>query len=279
MSVTQWPLVWLNVVCLDAPLVAVAWQWLFASSFHIAVSASARDALFLTGWLIYLIDRLADSLSLRADSAKSLRQQFCLRHAKLWMGLIPVIAMLDAIIVFSHLDSDLLLSGACVGGIAFVYLMLNYAFSQLWETIPLKEITVGSLFAAGTLLALSTFSGTTFIGGRSAIPSAAFLFAMLCSLNCMSIAVWERELDRSQGKHSIATRWLGVGFWVRTSCVVLAFGSLIIAVIDHALWPLALCLSISAILLATLHLISIQRDERVALADLVLLTPVAFLCA
>ncbi len=70
------------------------------------------------------------------------------------MGLIPVLATLDAIIVLSRLDRDLLLSGACLGGAAFVYLTLNYAFSQLWETIPLKEITVGFLFAAGTLLVL-----------------------------------------------------------------------------------------------------------------------------
>ncbi|HSV64040.1 MAG TPA: hypothetical protein VLH83_11910, partial [Chthoniobacterales bacterium] len=27
--------IWLNLVCLDAPLVAVAWLWLFARTFHI----------------------------------------------------------------------------------------------------------------------------------------------------------------------------------------------------------------------------------------------------
>ncbi len=196
------------------------------------------------------------------------------------MGLIPVIATLDAINVLSRLDRDLLLSGAYLGGIAFVYLTLNYAFSQLWETVPLKEITVGFLFAAGTLLVLvPKFLVATSTTRGSAIVSAAFLFAMLCSLNCMSIAVWERELDRSQGKHSIATRWLGSDFWVRTSCIVIALGSLITGVVDHALWPIALGLSISAILLAVLHLISIQRDERVALADLVLFTPVALFFA
>jgi hypothetical protein len=269
-------LVWLNVACLDAPLVAVAWQWLFARSFHTTVSGSARDSLFLTAWLIYLIDRLADSLSLQADSPKSLRQQFCSRHTRLWMGLILLIATLDGIIVLSRLDHDLLLYGACLSGVAFVYLMLNYAFSQLWETIPLKEMTVGLLFAAGALLVLvPKFSLTTSITGRSTVTFAALLFATLCSLNCINIAVWERDLDRSQGKHSIATRWPGVGFSARIVCIVLAAASLVLTIEDHRLFPLTVCLSVSAMLLAILHSVSIQRDERVALADLVLLTPVA----
>ena len=148
-SVRQRPLTWLNLACLDAPLVAVAWQWLFARSFQIAVSASARNALFLTAWLIYLIDRLVDSLSLSLDSAKSLREQFCLHHTKLWLGLIAAIAILDAGIVLLGLDRTLLLPGACLGGVAFVYLTVNYAFNQLWEIIPLKEVTIGCLFAAG----------------------------------------------------------------------------------------------------------------------------------
>jgi len=42
---------------------------------------------------------------------------------------------------------------------------------------------------------------------------------------------------------------------------------------------LAICLSFSAILLATLDSLSIQLDERTALADLVLLTPAALFCA
>ena len=273
-------MVWLNVACLDAPLVAVAWQWLFARSFHIAVSASARVALFLAAWLIYLIDRLADSLSLQDRSAKSLRQQFCLRHRKIWIGLIPVIAPLDMVIVLTGLDRNLLLAGACLSGIALIYLALNYAVSQLWDTVSLKEITVGFLFAAGTLLVLlPKLSVATPTMERSTVTTAVMFFVALCSLNCMSIAVWERDLDRIQGKHSIATRWPGLGFSVRIFCIVLAAAALLLAFAGHRLFPVAICLSASATLLAILHFVSIQHDERTALADLVLLTPVAFLCA
>src|SRR3954447_10807188 len=76
------PLVWLNLVCLDAPLVAITWQLLFAKSFGIAVANGDTLALFLTAWLIYLADRLGDSMSLGAGGVMSLRQRFCRRHLR-----------------------------------------------------------------------------------------------------------------------------------------------------------------------------------------------------
>jgi hypothetical protein len=67
---------WLNLVCLDAPLVAVAWLGLFARSFHTPLQAGNCIALFLTAWLIYLADRFADCDSLEPGSPRSLRQEF-----------------------------------------------------------------------------------------------------------------------------------------------------------------------------------------------------------
>ena len=81
------PFVWLNVVCLDAPLVACVWQWFFARNFRIVVPVATTAALFLTAWLIYLIDRFADSVSLPNKSEITLREAFCLTHQNAWIGL------------------------------------------------------------------------------------------------------------------------------------------------------------------------------------------------
>ena len=272
--IRQRPLLWLNVVCLDAPLVAISWQWLFANSFHVTVPSPARVALFLTAWLIYLIDRLADSHSVRASAEKSMRQAFCLRHIKIWIGLAIVIATLDGAVVLARLDQKLILKGAILGSIALVYLTVNSRFSQIWETIPLKEVAVGFLFASGTLLVFVA----KFSIAKSTWVIVAFLFAVLCSLNCISIAVWERDLDRSQRKHSFATRFSKIGFWVRLFCGMVSLATLAAAIVDRDLMALAACLALSAILLATLDSLSIHLDERTALADLVLLTPAALLC-
>lgn len=274
------PLLWLNRVCLDAPLVAIAWQWLFARYLNVSVSVWAREALFLTAWLIYLVDRLADALSLQANSPRSARQQFCLRHKELWLGLIAVVGLVDAAIVLLRLNRDVLISGSCLSGIAVVYLAVNHAFSEVWEIIPLKEITIGFLFSAGTLLLLiPKFAAIPSTVGRSSALLAMLLFAILCSLNCMSIAVWERDLDRDQRKHSIATRCPGIGVPIRAFCILVAVAALLLAAATPSLFPIAMSLSVGATLLAILHFISVGRDERTVLADLVLLTPGAFFLA
>jgi hypothetical protein len=134
----------------------------------------------------------------------------------------------------------------------------------------MKEVTVGFLFAAGTLLAL-----------LPSLPSpsrgfgwAAILFAGLCTLNCMSIALWEQHLDRSRGRHSIATRWPGLRPAIIASSIVLAVASLALPVCDRSLWSLSICLGASLVLLATLHgWNTVALDEKTALADLILLTP------
>jgi hypothetical protein len=208
-----------------------------------------------------------------------MRQQFCLRHKKLWLGLIPAVGLLDAAIVL-HLNRDVLISGVCLSGIAAVYLTINHAFSEVWEIIPLKEITIGFLFSAGTLLVLiPKFALRSSTMGRSPALLAMFLFAVLCSFNCMSIAVWERDLDRAQRKHSIATRYPALDVPIRVFCIVVAVAGLSLAAVSASLLSIALSLSAGAALLAILNFIAVGRDERTALADLVLLTPLAFLFA
>ncbi len=70
------PIVWLSLVCLDAPIVAVAWQWIFARIFGAHLTLSLRFLLFLTAWLIYLADRFADTIKLPPGIPISLRHAF-----------------------------------------------------------------------------------------------------------------------------------------------------------------------------------------------------------
>jgi hypothetical protein len=58
-----------------------------------------------------------------------------------------------------------------------------------------------------------------------------------------------------------------------------AVAALLLAAATPSLFPIAMSLSVGAALLAILHFISVGRDERTVLADLVLLTPVAFFLA
>jgi hypothetical protein len=108
---------------------------------------------------------------------------------------------------------------------------------------------------------------------------AAILFASLCSLNCVSIAIWERDLDRIQGKHSIATGGADTNSLPPLFLLLLLAGSVLLGLFDSGAWPVALCLGASSLLLGALPFVPVSRDERTALADLVLLTPLALFVA
>src|SRR2546423_4953743 len=263
------PTTWLNLICLYAALRAVAWLWLFWPSFHIPLQIGNSVALFLTAWLIYLGDRFADASSLKPSFPRSLRQDFCLRHREIWITTLAMVAGFDAYVIWRTTPMQTLLVGAVVGITALVYLVVNHWLGLIWRSLPTKELAIGILFAAGTIVALLPS-----VPIKAGFALAAVLFAALCSLNCISIAVWEQELDRTQGKVSLATRHPGIARHVVGICVGLAFICFGLAFSSLAAMPFFVCAGASSLLLAWLHALAGADDQRTALADLVLLTPI-----
>ena len=265
------PVVWLNLVCLDAPLVSIAWLGLFARVFHVSLGPVNCLALFLTAWLIYLADRLADSRALSNNVARSLRHQFCLGHQQSWIGSLIIIGLADAFIIWQGISPEVAVAGAVVGTFAVIHLVLNYSAGGAWPPLPLKEVTVGQLFAAGTLVALCPGPHPI----TESLVVSGLAFAGLCTLNCISIAFWERELDEMQRKVSFATRFPELDRHLAGVSVLLALGCGIGAMVDHEAATVLGCVTLSSLMLASLDFFQerIDRDQRAALADLVLLTP------
>jgi hypothetical protein len=262
-----------NIMCLDAPSVAVSWLLLLGDCFHLTVPRGNIAALFLTVWLIYLADRFVDSFSLQSDGPRSARQTFCARNRALWLSLLLLVGFVDAAVVCLTLDRAIVLRGIFLGSIVFAYLTINWSCDKIWATVSFKEAIIGFLFSTGTLLGL----GSWLFVMPAAMLLAGGLFALLCFANCVSIASWERNLDRIQNKHSLATRFgtaLRLGKFLAATLVV---GSVFLVWIDVAAWPMAVCIAVSSMALTALNKIRICRDERTALADLVLLTPIVFL--
>lgn len=265
------PIVWLNLFCLDAPLVALVWQWIFARSFGAHLPWPLRALLFLTAWLIYLGDRFADSMRLPAESPRSERHQFCQDHMVGWWIAIVVIFVVDAGLALRTLDLQMLFLGGTLAVVCALYLFLNHLLGGRWRPVPMKEKAVGVLFAAGTTLAVvGQLPGLTV-----SFAFAVVLFAMLCTLNCLCIASWERDLDAAQGKTSLLTGWPGVARVLKPFGLFIVVLSLVLVLPWRFAAPLWICLAASALLLIWLHAAEhLRRDYRTALADLVLLTPV-----
>ena len=226
-------------------------------------------ALFLTAWLIYLGDRFADAASVKPNLPRSLRQDFCLRHREIWIMTLAIVAGFDAYVIWRTTAMQTFLVGAIVGIAALIYLVVNHPLGLIWRSLPAKELAIGILFAAGTIVALLPSVPVT-----AAFAVAAVVFAALCSLNCISIAVWERELDRAQGKVSLATRHPGIARRVVGICAGLAFVCFALASSSLAAMPFFICAGASGLLLVWLNATAGQNDRRTALADLVLLTPI-----
>ena len=260
-------------MCLDAPLVAVAWHWLFAGEFKIAATVHGSAALFLTAWLIYLADRFGDSLSVDPAGRASLRQRFCVRHRTAWLGAVLAVGIADLLVCLT-LERETVTAGAVVGVLALGYLLVNQLASAVWRVFPLKEVAIGFLFAAGTITPLH--SGLT-----REVFAPWLLFGGLCVLNCISIAAWERELDSAQRRISLATAFPKTSRWFRAGMLVLIAAGLALMISAPHLWRLYFCLAASATLL---HLVDrarhrIDQDTRTALADVVLLTPFVVMVA
>ena len=255
---------------------AVTWLWLFARTFQATVDPINCAALFLTAWLIYLADRLADSYSLPRGTPRSLRHEFCLEHRRIWIGALAIIAAVDAVLIWNRLGHATFLAGAVVGTLALIHLVLNYSLGGAWPPLPLKEVAVGSLFAAGTIVALLPIQPIT-----GSLVWSGIVFAGLCTLNCISIAFWERELDEEQSKVSLATRYPGLERYLRRFAIGLALASGAAAIVSREAAPILGCVSVSSLglLLLDCWRQTVDRDQRTALADLVLLTPLLALLA
>lgn len=261
------PLLWLNLLCLDAPLVALTWLLAFAHAFQIVLQPAECFALFLTAWSIYLTDRFVDSIAASPNGRRTARAGFCLSHRKPWAAAILIVTALDGAIILAAVPRPTILRGVFFGVAALAYLAINFAVSRWWRTVPIKELVVGFLFAAGSVLVpgAPAWSETLVV--------AAALFGCICWLNCLSIAVWERELDTDQHRHSFATSRRGAEIYVRIFGAVLACATAAFGFSDPALRPLVACLLLSTALLLLLPFLPLARDERTASADLVLLTP------
>ncbi len=264
------PIVWLSVSCLDAPTVAVTWQWLFARTLHSHITASDRLVLFLTAWIIYLADRMADSFTIPSHAPISKRQRFCLGHRDFMITNMALIAIADAVCMIRGLERETVLFGALVATAIGLYLAINHLAPVIWGKVPLKEMSIGFLFALGAVAAIAE--------RNFSLATMTFFFGMLCALNCLSISVWERPLDLAQRRVSFATAQPALLRIPEFASWILAFGAFSLALNPTLRW-FALCIAISAVWIAILNrAVSVGRDERVALADLVLLSPL-LLCS
>jgi hypothetical protein len=240
---------WPNLLSLDAPVVALLWQILFARCFHARVDLLPSILLVLAVWLIYAADRTLDAWT---GSGVRPRHEFYRRH---WRMLLPLwISVLAAgsALAWTRLTPELFLRGLALGGAVILYFtLLHHGIFQ-----KTKEAAVAVLFALG-----ATLSAWPNIRSAADIE-AIILFSCLCWINCVAIEHWEGE-----SKWPIAA---AAGFVAVAAVMLLLFSSR--PILGGAVAASALCF-----VLLDCARRRFSRDALRVLADVALLSPLFLL--
>lgn len=264
-----------NLLSLDAPLVAMAWLYVFARTWRLGYHPwEAYASLGLAVWIIYVADRLLDA-SLAGGKKASLepRHRFHLEHLKVFrIGLLLAIVTAVALVLMRMpmaIYKHLLLGGVMVAG----FFGLSMLSSQDPREVPhTKNILAGMTFAFGTAMTAHLYRYEYDI--YDMLASREFVcFAVLCILNISAIDLWEHAA-RSADEETKASDELALTL----PLILLAAVALIYALMDQegSTRPFFYAILTGAGLLYALNRVraSLQMDTLRVLADAALLVPV-----
>jgi hypothetical protein len=247
---------WPNLLSLDAPVVALAWQVLFVRCFHARLGTIPSVLLGLAVWLIYAADRMLDAWR---GGERQPRHEFYRRY---WRAVLPVWSAAlaaSAWMAFTQLSPELLERGTLLAACTALYLAAVHLAPGRWKAAGRKEAAVAVLFALGASLAAWPEVETGYD------IASILLFSYLCWMNCTAIEDWEH------GREARAQ------IVVAAALVAVAAAMLLR---DHR--PILGCAETAS----ALGLVALDRLRRRVstevvrvLADAVLLTPVLFLPA
>jgi hypothetical protein len=268
-----------NLLSLDAPLVAVAWLYIFAKTWRADyLPWTAYIALGLVVWVIYVADRLLDSSIQDGTSGRlEARHIFHRKYAKLFRIAAIFAGLLATVLVIGSLPMRIF-ENAGLGIILVIgFFALSLHSSVGPNDIPYgKNVLAGLAFGFGTAVIAFVYTGFDwwdFIRSRPLI-----CFSVLCVLNICAIDLWEHA-SRSTDPETKASDELAL-----TLPLTLLGGSAIyFAAQDHELTtrPFFYAVLTGA---ALLHILNRTRsrfsmDALRVLADVALLIPVIVFAA
>ncbi|MEP2775257.1 MAG: hypothetical protein ABJQ29_01835 [Luteolibacter sp.] len=270
------PPLWLypNLLGLDSPAVAVAWQWIFAKCFDTAFPPILHLILGLSVWCIYLADRIYDVLSAKHPETGTDRMRFTHRHLGLLFRVMLIASTVNLYLIIRHVPLHLIVSGLVTALLLAIYYALRINSRSRVNAIVPREILCGMLFALGCAITPHAFEADTH--DASSFWIAVGSLGLVCSASCILISFWERDEDLAVNDVSIATDHSKVDRHMLLALPLLA--ALCIPAALSGNWPIYASVAVSAIAL----LLMLRFQEMLSksllrvLADAVLLTPLIF---
>lgn len=263
---------WPNLLSLDAPLIALVWQEGFARSLGVELEWKHRALLGLCAWLAYCGDRILDGRRLKKP-VESARHEFCRVHYRP-LSIAWGVGLLVAIYLALQLSAGELLGGMVLLSSVLVYFGLHHHPATRQRAGCIKECMAGTGFAVGTVF---------FVLMQAEVSAGLIIlcvaWAGLCSVNCLMIAGWDRDLDKRMDQPSMALVWHGMETRVPWMVIAMLGVSLGAVWLDQRWMMLSAALWVSGVGLIQLCLRRSSYPPMLArvLADAVLLSPLIFL--
>ncbi|HEX4073905.1 MAG TPA: hypothetical protein VHX49_00760 [Candidatus Acidoferrales bacterium] len=268
---------WLHLLSLDAPLVAVLWQLLFAKALHAPLPPVVTLVTALVIWLIYVADRILDSYQPEETEGEALRHQFYRAHRLAFLPVFLIVLLVTGWMSYANLGfktwrDGLLLAGIVGGYFAIVHLLGGRA--QKW--FP-KEIAVAILFGIGTFMPVSVRAQDLHF--RFLLPFLLFLLVLWMNTLLIEYAEWVTLRGRRAARPHQSTILVGQHLAVfGVSVGILALCAMASRWFPQTR-PILLAEALSALALALLA----WKWRRISsyavrvIADVVLLTPLFLL--
>jgi hypothetical protein len=256
---------------LDAPLVAVAWLYIFAKTWRVDyLPWVAYASLGLVVWLIYATDRLLDVSMRGLDENPQPRHEFHHKYHRVFRVLVMGAGMLALILVVTGLPVAIY-GYAFVGGLMVAGFFALSVFSTHGpHELPYgKNIVAGLAFAYGTAMIAFSYTGldmSELLRSRTLI-----CFVVLCILNISAIDLWEHA-NRSSDPEIKASDELALTL----PLTLLAGASLVFSMLDNEITrPFFYAILTGAALLYIINRnrARFQMDALRVLADVALLVP------
>lgn len=198
-------LIFLDVVSLIAPLIALAWQSLVARSMQVQLRPLEPLVLMLSIWVLYVADHVFDALRPSFHLWEPKRRTFYKRYWRPMAAFGVCGACATLTLALSRLGRGVIRGGLGVAVFVFVYFLAVHTGPISRRARWPRELGVALVFVLGTFMPVSTAGNHL---ERSLLP-AALIFFLLCWLNCCAIEVreWEEAGRNLHCSPHSSTQW------------------------------------------------------------------------
>lgn len=258
---------WPNLLSLDAPLVALAWYWMFAKAWGIVnLPASLAVTLALCVWAVYALDRIIDSRRSRPRAALERRHFFHRKHR--WVFVVAIVLAVSWSIwaLLYYIALTVLLYGFFVIFLVTCYFLVTLFQRSDQHTGLLKNSIAGLTFAYGVAAGVHAYSPV--LAFQQMIFSwEVLLFGGLCIINMTAIDFWELDGEDAED----ATALIG------TATLLLAGVSMFLSTRGDAFnkpFFYSVMIGFAGIYLLNKYRSQLDQEARRLWVDLALLAPV-----